>query len=154
MCFNAWNCLVAVSLHSPNWQVPVSCFWNWNRAVQQSTRQTHRRRTLNQRCLFLYSVFVPLDSRQWQWAVFTYSWRIVQTCVNYWATTLHSSAQYCDYMMNVCLFYSLCPVVEMNFPIPHVKTDINIDLNNLVWIESRLEISLYRVVHRKIWQMF
>lgn len=141
--FQCWKCLVAVSLHSPNWQVPVSCFWNleqqslkhwiiwfsivwnWNRAVQQSStsRPTHRRRALNQRCLFLYSVFVPLDSGQWQWAVFTYSWRIVETCVIYiyWATTLHTSAQYCDYMMNVCLFYSLCPVVEMSFPIPNTS---------------------------------
>lgn len=133
MCFNAWNRLVAVSLNSPNWQFPVSCFWileqqslkhwiiwfsilwNWNRAVQQSSRPTHRRGALNRRCLFLYSVFVPLDPRQWQWAVFTYSWRIVQTCVNYWAMTLHTSAQYCDYVMNVCLFYSLCPVVEWTF---------------------------------------
>lgn len=115
--------------------VPVSCFWNleqqslkhwiiwfsivWNWSSSRLGQLTGAAPWI--RDVFLYSVFVPLDSRQWQRAVFTYSWRIVQTCVNYWATTLHTSAQYCDYMMNMCLFYSLCPVVEMNFPIPNTS---------------------------------
>lgn len=80
---------------------------------------------LNQRCIFLYSVFVP---RQWQWAVFTYSWRIVQTCVNYWAMTLHTSAQYCEYMMNVCFILCVQLLNELSNT-KHVKTDINIDVN-------------------------
>lgn len=111
--------------------------------VQQSTRQTHRRRALNQRCLFLYSVFVALDSRQWQRAVFTYSWRIVQTCVILLGyDTSHKCTVLWLYVECVFVLFSVSSCWNELSNTKHVKTNINIDLNNLVWIESRLEISL------------